>query len=82
MACLMVINTRSYLRLLKEQKMSPLVVTDFDIQALVDNELPWEHEKQVRAYIKATPDAQKRYDELCRQKRLLQEWWAKGGFSH
>lgn len=62
--------------------MGTQVITDFDIQALVDNELSWEQEKSVRAYLEATPEAHKRYKELCRQKRLLQEWWAKGGFSH
>ena len=57
-------------------------ITDFEIQALVDNELSWEEEKQVRAYIEASAAARSRYDELVRQKRLLQEWWAQGGFTH
>jgi hypothetical protein len=48
----------------------------------VDNELSWEEEKQVRAYVDAFPDARRRYEELAKQKRLLQEWWSKGGFSH
>ncbi len=57
-------------------------ITDFDIQALVDNELGWEEEKRVWAYIETMPDATRRYKELLTQKRLLQEWWRKGGFSH
>jgi hypothetical protein len=57
-------------------------ITDFDIQALVDNELGWEEEKHVWAYIEAVPDAERRYKELVQQKRLLQQWWTKGGFSH
>ncbi|MCE7887570.1 MAG: hypothetical protein DYH13_08755 [Alphaproteobacteria bacterium PRO2] len=57
-------------------------ITDFDIQALVDNELGWEEEKSVRAHIESDPDARHRYEELIRQKRLLLEWWASGGFAH
>ncbi|MGB4108032.1 MAG: hypothetical protein WBK55_09610 [Alphaproteobacteria bacterium] len=57
-------------------------ITDFDIQALVDNELSWEKQKAVRARIHADPDLRRRYNELCRQKQLLQEWWESGGFSH
>lgn len=57
-------------------------ITDFDIQSLVDNELGREEEKSVRAYIESDPDAHGRYEELTRQKRLLLEWWAKGGFAH
>ncbi len=49
--------------------------TDYDIQALVDNELTWEDEKKVRDFIGRNPPAQKRYDELERQKNLLKEWW-------
>lgn len=51
------------------------IVTDFDIQALVDNELTWEEEKRVLNYIEQTPYAQKRYEELRRQKSVLQDWW-------
>ncbi len=63
-------------------KITTQTLTDFDIQALVDNELPHEEEKAVRAHIQADPDARRRYNELCHQKRLLQEWWKNGGFSH
>lgn len=67
---------------MKLMEMSHQTITDFDIQALVDNELEWEQEKSIRAYLEVTPEAKRRYEELCRQKRLLQEWWSKGGFSH
>lgn len=62
--------------------MSQQTITDFDIQALVDNELGWEQEKSVRVQLEHDAEAKRRYEELCRQKRLLQEWWSKGGFSH
>jgi hypothetical protein len=50
-------------------------VTDFDIQALADDELEWEEAKRVRAHLDTNPDAQRRYNELCRQKNLLKVWW-------
>lgn len=50
-------------------------ITDFDIQALVDNELHWEHEKMVLSFLETDSAAQKRYQELCKQKNLLKRWW-------
>ena len=50
-------------------------ITDFDIQALVDNELEWEQAKYVLAHIDQHPTAQRRYEELVRQKKLLKDWW-------
>ena len=49
-------------------------VSDMDIQALVDNELTWEDEKRVRAFLAADPKAKARYEMLRRQKLLLKEW--------
>jgi anti-sigma factor RsiW len=51
------------------------MVSDMDIQALVDNELTWEDEKRVRAFIANDPKAKARYEMLRRQKLLLKEWW-------
>lgn len=39
-------------------------VTDFDIQALVDNELNWEQEKRVRSFIDADPKAKARFEMM------------------
>lgn len=50
-------------------------ITDHDIQALIDDELDHEKAKNVRAYLDRHPNAQKRYDKLTEQKRLLQNWW-------
>ena len=50
-------------------------ITDYDIQALVDNELAWEDEKRVRAFLKENPNAYKRYKELAMQRNTLQNWW-------
>ena len=50
-------------------------VTDFDIQALIDNELDYETEKTVMSYLDKDVKAKERYDTLKRQKKLLQEWW-------
>ncbi len=50
--------------------------TDYDIQALLDNELSWEDEKRVREFINRNPPVKKRYEELERQKKLLKAWWS------
>jgi hypothetical protein len=52
-------------------------ITHYDIQALVDNELSWEEQKRVRAFIKEDREASKYYDDLCEQKALLKKWWVK-----
>lgn len=52
-------------------------ITDHDIQALIDNELDAEEEKFVRELIKKNIYAQKRYEELKKQKNLIQMWWSK-----
>jgi len=52
-------------------------INDYDIQALIDNELDWEDEKSIRAAIKEDATYTKRYEELKSQKTLLQNWWKK-----
>lgn len=49
-------------------------VTDYDIQALIDNELDWESEKRVRLHLEHNPHAKKYYDDLVHQKKLLRLW--------
>ncbi len=49
-------------------------VTDFDIQALVDNELSWEDAKEVMLFLESDAAAMKRYQELVEQKELLKSW--------
>ena len=56
-------------------------ITDYDIQALVDNELSWEEEKRIRAHVVSNPDAHRRYKELCRQRNLLKDWWKDSNIS-
>lgn len=51
-------------------------VTEYDIQALVDNELDAEFAKHVRAFIAETPKAQEYYNCLMEQKKMLQRWAA------
>lgn len=50
-------------------------ITDYDIQALVDNELPYERKKEVMDRIKEDPNFNRRYQQLILQKQLLQLWW-------
>ena len=56
-------------------EMDDRIITDMDIQALVDNQLDWEEEKRVRRHLFQSPDAQRRYEDLRNQKQLLQLWW-------
>jgi anti-sigma factor RsiW len=49
-------------------------VTDYDIQALIDNELDHESEKRVRLYLEQNETAKRYYEDLVRQKKLLQMW--------
>jgi hypothetical protein len=62
--------------------MTDSIITDYDIQALVDNQLSWEEEKLVRQHILASSQAKERYDELIRQRKVLQHWWQKSNISH
>ena len=55
--------------------MSAQNISDYEIQALVDNELDWEKEKRVRAFVDNNARAQERYQELIEQKEILREWW-------
>lgn len=45
---------------------------DYDIQALVDNELTQAQEQDVRAYLERDRHARDRFEQLMRQKKLLQ----------
>ena len=51
-------------------------ITEMDIQALVDNQLEWETAKNVLHFIDQTLWAQKYYEQLVRQKKMLNTWWA------
>ena len=50
-------------------------ITDWDIQALIDNQLDWEREKIVRKIIFENPSFTKRYNELMMQKKSIQNWY-------
>lgn len=51
------------------------LISDMDLQALVDDELDSSRRYQVMAAIKEDEKAQRRFEELCRQKELLRLWW-------
>lgn len=50
-------------------------ITDFDIQALVDEALDYEEAKRVRAQLATDAQARRRYEELKAQKTALLRWW-------
>ena len=51
------------------------IVTEQDIEALVDNQLEWERAKNVLQYIDQNNWAKKYYEEISRQKNMLNAWW-------
>lgn len=51
------------------------IIDDFEIQALVDQQLDWESEKKVRTYLAINPHAMRRYEELRLQRDQLRCWW-------
>lgn len=57
--------------------MKQLVMTDLDIQALVDNAdaLTREERRFLMEIIANDNILARRYDELVRQKELVQAWW-------
>lgn len=55
--------------------MNTNTITDYDIQALIDNELDHERVKKIMNYISNNKKAYQRYDELFKQKQLLKSWW-------
>lgn len=50
-------------------------LSDFDIQAYIDNELEWERAKAVLAQIESDPALRKRYETLLQMKHSIQNWW-------
>ena len=56
--------------------MPKYIVTDYDIQGLVDGELNPEEEQHVLSYLERNSDARQRYEELWKQKMLLQKWYS------
>ena len=55
--------------------MLSLPITEFDVQALVDSQLPWEEEKQVWGEICRNPTLEAYYRQVLAQKKLLISWW-------
>tara|TARA_B100001971_G_scaffold203015_1_gene217418 strand:- start:209 stop:406 length:198 start_codon:yes stop_codon:yes gene_type:complete len=52
-------------------------ITDWDIQALIDDELDREQARKMLPRIMADPSLKSRYTELLAQKRLLQTYFNK-----
>ena len=50
-------------------------INDFDLQALLDNELNEQEQNYVREHIAQNTRAQRRYEELKQQKATLLQWW-------
>lgn len=50
-------------------------LTDYDIQALVDNEISPKDAELVLKQLEKNHAAHERYKELIKQKNLLKLWW-------
>lgn len=55
--------------------MNKKTISDREIQALVDGELPADQADRVREYLLHHPRARHRYEALMKQKLLLKQWW-------
>lgn len=55
--------------------MNSKLITDYDIQAFIDNELSCEQEKKVLSYLNDNETAMQRYEELKTQKKAIQDWF-------
>ena len=55
--------------------MLSLLITEFDVQALVDSHLTWEEEKRVWQGICSNPALKDYYVQIIAQKKLLAAWW-------
>ncbi len=53
--------------------------SDYDLQALLDNELDEQEKNHVLNFIKNNPSAQKRFEELLKQKNILKKWYKNKG---
>lgn len=49
--------------------------SDYIIQALVDGELGGDEQQKVMDFIKSSPSARARYEQLQAQRDLICEWW-------
>ena len=51
------------------------MITDYDLQALIDCELRQDEAQRIQEKIANSPLLRWRYDELARQNQLLKQWW-------
>jgi anti-sigma factor RsiW len=52
-----------------------ILITDWDIQALLDNELSEEEQTAILKALRDDITLRARYNELRRQRDLLRQWW-------
>lgn len=50
-------------------------ISDFDVQALIDNELSPQRRIQVLEMLNGSNELKKRYQVLLEQRELLKLWW-------
>jgi len=50
-------------------------ITDYEIQAVVDEQMPLAEKNRMMERIIRCPDSLNRMEALIRQKNLLREWW-------
>ena len=59
-----------------------MLVTERDIEALLDNELSHEQGKVVMDALQSSPRLRQHYDMIKDQKVLLKQWWEQYGKKH
>lgn len=56
-------------------KIKDNMITHYDIEALIDNELEWKERIRVYKYVMSDIVAYKTYKRLLQQKKLIQKWY-------
>ena len=59
-----------------------MLVTERDIEALLDNELSHEKSKVVMSALQSSQRLRQHYDMIKNQKALLRAWWDEYGKQH
>ncbi len=51
------------------------MITDYDIEALIDNELKWSDRVRIYRHVMSDINAYRKYKKLRKQKKMIQKWY-------
>lgn len=70
------------LQTIEQRGILTMLVTERDIEALLDNELSHEKSKVVMSALQSSQRLRQHYDMIKNQKALLRAWWDEYGKQH